>query len=180
MSTKADYSTEEWKAIAGAPMVAGLLITSADPGNPVGIAQQAMAVGNAIKQSTLGDAPDIVKAVVEGVKSGNGRPELPDIPAGDWSETNGALMTAIKSAVRTVERKSPSEVEAYKTWLAVVAAKVSWATKEVGVRGPLVKADEEVALEQLADVLKMVWMASASRPPARRTGSIARRASQHS
>ena len=156
MSTRTDYSAEEWKAISAAPVAAGLLVTLADPSGPVGIAKEAMAVGKAITQSELGDAPEIVKALAEAVKSGGGRPELPDVPTGDRAETKNALIAAIKTAVRTVESKSPGEVEAYKKWLASVAAKVSQASKEggfLGVGGTLVSADEEGALKQLADVL---------------------------
>jgi hypothetical protein len=156
MSKKTDYSAEEWKAISGAPVAAGLLITLADASGPVGIAKEAVAVGKAIRQSALGDAPEIVKALAEAVKSGEGRPELPDVPTGDRAEATDALFAALKSAVRTVERKSPDEVEAYKTWLASVAAKVSQASKEGGFRGfggVLVSVDEERALNQLADIL---------------------------
>jgi hypothetical protein len=91
MSTKNDYSAEEWKAISAAPVAAGLLITLSDASGPVGIAKEAMAVGKAISDSALGDAPEIVKSVGESVRSGGGRPELPDVPHGDRAKTKEAL-----------------------------------------------------------------------------------------
>jgi hypothetical protein len=72
MSNKANYSAEEWKAISAAPVAAGLLITLSDASGPVGIAKEAMAVGKAITDSARGDAPEIVKALAETVKSGGG------------------------------------------------------------------------------------------------------------
>jgi hypothetical protein len=156
MSTKTDYSAEEWKAISGAPVAAGLFVTLADASGPVGVAKEALAVGKAIAQSALGDAPEIVKALAESVKGKEGRPELPDVPTGDRTQTKNALIDAIKAAVRAVEGKSPNEVEGYKTWLASVAAKVAQAAKEggfLGIGGTLVSRDEEEALKQLADVL---------------------------
>jgi hypothetical protein len=156
MSKKTDYSAEEWKAISGAPVAAGLLITLADASGPVGIAKEAMAVGKAITQSELGDAPEIVKALAENVKSGEGRPELPDVPTGDRTQTKNALIGAIKTAVRAVETKSPAEAEGYKKWVASIATKVSQASKEggfLGFGGTLVSGEEEDALKQLADVL---------------------------
>jgi hypothetical protein len=90
------------------------------------------------------------------VRNGDGRPELPDVPPGDRTQTQNALIGAIKAAVRAVEGKSPSEVEAYKAWLASVAAKMSHASKEgafVGFGGPLPSGEEEEALKQLASVL---------------------------
>ena len=155
MSTKTDYSVAEWKAISGAPVAAGLFLTLADASAPAGVDKEAMAVGWAIARSALGDAPEIVRALAESVKGGGGRPELPDLPTGDRTQTKKALIGAVKTAVRAVENKSPSEVEGYKTWLAAVAAKVSQASKEgfVGIGGALLSREEEEALKQLAAVL---------------------------
>jgi hypothetical protein len=156
MSSKNDYSAEEWKAISAAPVAAGLLITLSDASGLVGIAKEAMAAGKAITESVVSDAPEIVKALAESVKSGGGRPELPDVPKGDREQTKSALIGAIKSAVEAVESKSPAEAHAYKTWLVSVAEKVSQASKEggfLGIGGTVVSSSEQEALEQLAGVL---------------------------
>jgi len=115
-----------------------------------------VAVGRAITESARGDAPEIVRALAENVKSGSGRPEMPEVPAGDRTRTKTALIDAIRTAVRAVETKSPGEAEAFKTWIASVAAKVSHASKEggfLGFGGKEVSSEEEEALRQLADVL---------------------------
>lgn len=157
MSKKTDYSAEEWKAISGAPVAAGLLITLADASGPVGIAKEALAVGKAIAQSSAsGNAPEIAKSIAENVKSGGGRPELPDLPAGDRAQTKDALIGAIKAAVQAVENKSPGEAETYKAWLASIAAAVSRASKEggfLGFGGTTVSRDEEEAINRLAEAL---------------------------
>jgi hypothetical protein len=156
MSTKIDYSAEEWKAISGAPVAAGMFITLSDASGLVGIAKEAMAVGTAISQSASGDAPEIVKALAENVKRGGGRPEMPDVPAGDRAQAKLALIGAIQTAVRAVERKSPGEADGYKTWLKSVAARVAHAAKEggfFGVGGTLVSKEEEEALSQLTEIL---------------------------
>jgi hypothetical protein len=155
MSTKSDYSAEEWKAISGAPVAAGLFVALADASGPVGAAREALAVGQAISQAASGDTPEVVKSLAENVKSA-GRPVLPDVPAGDRAQTRDALIGTIKTAVQAVESKSPAEAEAYKSWLTSVATKVSRASKEGGFLGfggtPVSKSEEE-ALKQLADVL---------------------------
>lgn len=156
MSTKMDYTDDEWNAISGAPVAAGLLITLADASGPVGIAREALAVGKAIAQSATGDAPEVVKAVAHHVKHEGGRPQMPDVPAGDRAQTKNALISAVRKAVRAVEDKSPGEAEAYKTWLASVAARVSQASKEggfLGFGGTVVSSAEEESLRELADVL---------------------------
>ena len=156
MSTRTHYSDAEWKAISAAPVAAGLLITLSDASGPVGIAKEAVAVGSAITQSASGDVPEIIKALAESVKSGGGRPELPDVPSGDRTQAKNALIGAIKTAVSAVQSKSPGEVDGFKAWLASVAAKVAQASKEggfLGFGGTVVSADEEAALNQLADLL---------------------------
>jgi hypothetical protein len=156
MSTMKDYNAEEWKAISAAPVAAGLLITLSDASGPVGIAKEAMAVGKAITSAASGDTPEIVRALAESVKTGGGRPEMPDVPTGDRAKAKDALLGTIKSAVSAIETKSASEVAAYKTWLVSVATKVSEASKEggfLGIGGTLVSGDEQNALRQLSDML---------------------------
>lgn len=155
MSTKNDYTSEEWKAIASAPVAAGMFITLADASGPVGIAKEAMAVGRAITDAAQGPAPEIVKAIATSMKD-SGRPETPDIPISNRAKSKLALTNTIKSAVDAVERHSPSEVEPYKAWLAAVAKKVAEASKEggfLGMGGTLVSQKEEEALKELDAVL---------------------------
>ena len=156
MSTKNDYSAEEWKAIASAPVAAGMFITLADTSGPVGIAKEAMAVGRAITDAAQGQTPEIVKSIATSMKD-NGRPETPDIPMmSNRANSKLALTNTIKSAVDAVERHSPAEVEPYKAWLAAVAKKVAEASKEggfLGIGGTLVSQKEEEALKELDAVL---------------------------
>jgi hypothetical protein len=124
MSTRNDYSADEWKLIAAAPAAAGLAITLSDRTRVVGSADGATVVGNAIARSALGDAPEIVKVLATRVKSQNGRADLPEMPVGSRTQTRDALIAIVRRAVRAVETISPAEVEPFKTWLASVAAKV--------------------------------------------------------
>jgi hypothetical protein len=155
MSTKNDYSTAEWKAIASAPVAAGLFITLSDTSGPIGLVKEAMAVGKAITDAAQAEAPEIVRAVAASVKD-SGRPETPDVPMGNRAQSKAALTNTIRSAVDAVERHSPSEAQAYKTWLASVAKKVAEASKEGGflnMGGTLVSSKEEEALKELTQVL---------------------------
>jgi hypothetical protein len=155
MSTKNDYSTSEWKAIASAPVAAGLFITLSDTSGPIGIAKEALAVGRAITDAAQGQTPEIVKAIAMGMKD-NGRPETPDMPMGNRAKSKEALTSTIRSAVDAVERHSPSEAQAYKTWLASIARRVAEASKEGGflnMGGTLVSSKEEEALKELTEVL---------------------------
>ncbi len=156
MSTRTNYSDEEWKAISGSPVAAGLLITLADASGPAGIAKEALAVGRTITESATGEAPEIVRALAEDVKSRGGRPDLPELPSGDRMQTKNALIGLITTAVHAVERTSPAEADAYKQWLASLASKVAQASKEggfLGFGGIVVSPEEGAALKQLDEVL---------------------------
>jgi hypothetical protein len=156
MSTKAHYSEAEWKAISSAPAAASLFITLGDPNRPTGFAKEALAVGQAIARTASGDAPEFVRALAAHVRKKGGLPELPDVPSGDRAQTQSALLDGLRTAVRAVESQSPGEVEAYKTWLASVTAKVaqpSTACGRVGVGGILVCPAGQEALRQLAAIL---------------------------
>ena len=43
MTTKADYTDEEWEALRRAPLVAGLAVSFADPGGPIELTKESMA-----------------------------------------------------------------------------------------------------------------------------------------
>ena len=156
MSTKSDYSAEEWKAISGAPVAAGLFMTLSEMSGPLGIAREAMVAERAILASARGDPPEIVRSLAESVTTGGGPAELPDLPAGDCAQTRAALISAVANAVEAVARRSPSEVEAFKACLASVAARVAQASKNGGVFGlgsTVVSRQEQEAVTRLADVL---------------------------
>jgi hypothetical protein len=155
MSTKNDYSAEEWKAIAAAPVAAGLFISLSDAGGPVGSAKEALAVGRAITESAA-SGPEIVKALADSIRSAGDRPELPEVPKGDRATMKAALLSQLTTAATAVASKSPAEADAYNMWLYSVATKVSEAAKEggfLGFGGTLVSDEEREGLRQLAETL---------------------------
>ena len=44
MTTKADYTDEEWVALRRAPLLAGLAVSLADPGGPIELTKEALAI----------------------------------------------------------------------------------------------------------------------------------------
>jgi len=158
MSKKSDYSPEEWKSITGAPYLAGLFITMADPSGIGGVMKEAMAVGKAVAEAGANNQTEVIKSLVEGLKEAGfkAKAELPDVPKGDLAAAKAATFDHVQKAISALSAKSPSEVEAYKTWLMTAAKKVSEAAKEggfLGFGGTLVSDKEQAALKELADKL---------------------------
>ena len=158
MSKKSDYSPEEWKSITGAPCLAGLFITMADPSSIGGVMKEALAVGKAVAEAGANSQTEVITSLVEGLKEAGfkAKAELPDVPKGDVAAAKAATFDHVQKAITALSAKSPSEVEAYKTWLMTAAKKVSEAAKEggfLGFGGTLVSDKEQAALKELADKL---------------------------
>jgi hypothetical protein len=152
MSTKNDYSADEWMAISAAPAAAGLAITLFDFSGTVRNAEdEDMDTVAKTVTRALVDAPEIVRVVAE-LLSGSSQPALPALPAGDRLHTREALISIVRMAVHAIEMKSPAEVEAFKAWLASVAAKVCHATSR-GRGRTHVSCDQQDTINRLAEVL---------------------------
>ena len=51
MSTKADFSADEWDLLRTAPLMASILVVAASPSGPVGLVQESTAAGKMIIQT---------------------------------------------------------------------------------------------------------------------------------
>lgn len=154
MATQTDFGADEWKAIVGAPVAAGLLITMADVSGPVGIAKEAMAVSKAIAETSTTASVDVVKAIGESVKAA-GRLETPALPS-DKTAVKAALIDIVRRGVAAVAAKSPGEADGYKRFVLEVAKKSAEASKEggfLGIGGTQVSDAESAALKELSAAL---------------------------
>lgn len=152
MSTRDDYSADEWTAISAAPVAAGLVFVLSDVRGGIGGTPDTPVVPSAILQSTWSGAPEIVTVLIENVKRGAGHPELPELPRSDRAHAKEALIGTVRTAVRVIERKSPAEAELFKAWLASVAARVCHAGQPRG-GGAHVSRDKQDTIDRLAVVL---------------------------
>jgi hypothetical protein len=152
MSTRNDYSADEWTAIAAAPAAAGLALTIANSSNPADASRITTVVGRAIAGSALVGAPEIVRVLADCIKSEIDRQRLRGGPAADRAETKDALIGTVQIAVRAIERRSPGELEWFKAWLASVAAR-AWHAANPGVGDMQRSCDGQDAICRLADVL---------------------------
>jgi hypothetical protein len=164
MSTMNDYSAAEWTAISTAPGAVGLALTLSDFGRSTADADETTMPARAITGELL-KAPEIVRAVAERFSAG-GRPEPPVLQEDKPVHSREALIATVRSAVRAIEMKSPTEVEAFKAWLASFAAKLCHATGPGG-GGTQVSHERQQTIDRLAEVLAVAWQ---SRGPARKKG----------
>lgn len=138
MTTKSDFSEEEWTRIVRAPFVAGLAIALADPGGPIEAAKESMAM---IKSATNPSSREQLVAEValdiqaEAQQKRNPlkgyRPTSPGTaPSGDQVLVELRAVHAIVAA-----RATPEETAAFGQWLVDSAQAAADAAKEGGFMG---------------------------------------------
>jgi hypothetical protein len=157
MTTKADFTEDEWTRLKRGPFIAGLAISIADPGGPI----------EAIKETAAA-----LKTVTGATES---RGELVGALAGDVTaearerknplagfRPKGALAgQEILDELRGVnaivsEKATAEEADAYRGWLLAAARESADAAKEGGFLGfhaERVSEGEQRMLDQLAGVL---------------------------
>ena len=151
MSTKADYSANEWDLLRTAPMMAAILVVAASPSGLVGLVQESAAAGKMILEAADSAKTPLLKSLAEDMKSSFAIPKTPP----------GASPTAVQSAAteilqRTSEllgkKATPEEATEMKQWLAQIAQKTAEATKEggfLGFGGTLVSDEEKAAIAKV-------------------------------
>jgi hypothetical protein len=58
MTTKADFSADEWATLVRSPMVAGMAITLADPGGPIEVVKETSAIVKIVTSSSSDQRDD--------------------------------------------------------------------------------------------------------------------------
>ena len=155
MSTKADFSADEWDLLRSSPMMAGMLVVAASPSGPVGLVQESAATSKMILGAATTAQTPLLKALSEDMKSSMSIPKAPP----------GATPTAIQDAATEILRRTsellskkatPEESAEFKQWLAKVAQSTAEATTEggfLGFGGTLVTEEEKAAVAKVGSTL---------------------------
>ena len=159
MTTKADFTDEEWMRLKRAPFVAGMAITLSDPGGPIELVHETAAtvkvVANAASQADRGDLVTALAGEVAGESHKHHN------PLGDF-KPRGALagqqiLEELAAVNATVSAKaSADDADAYRAWLQDAAREAADAAKEGGFMGfhaVRVSEGEQRMLDKLAETL---------------------------
>lgn len=158
MSTKTDYTEEEWAALRRAPLVAGLAVSLADPGSPVGSVKEALATSKAISEAPAEGGNELIGAVAADVRA---QAQDRKNPMGDLKLDPKDAKQQAREAVASVNdilaaKSTPEEADGYKRWLLDAARRTADAAKEggfLGVGGERVSEREKATLDELAGAL---------------------------
>ena len=153
MTSKQDFTDEEWIRLRRAPLVAGVAISLADPGGPIEIAKETMAT---LRSATLPPSQEeLLAAVALDVQA---LAQHKQNPLGDFKPRGGQqVLEELKAVNQLVTAKAtPEEAEAFRGWLLVAAQAAADAGKEggfLGFGGEQVSAGEQRMLGQVRAAL---------------------------
>jgi hypothetical protein len=154
MTTKADYTDQEWAGIVRAPILAGGYIAVSDM-SFFGMIGEMQSLVRAMHEHPAPDAAsDLIAAVLAELEDSEAAKEKLKLPETKNSATQaGQLVHQIGLDLEVLDTKStPEETRAFKEWLLGIALAVAEATKEgglLGVGAVRVSDKEQMALATL-------------------------------
>jgi hypothetical protein len=155
MTSKQDFTDEEWIRIRRAPLVAGVAISLADPGGPIEMAKETMAT---LRSATLPPSQEeLLAAVALDLQAATQHKQN---PLGDFKPRGGQqVLEELREVNELVTAKAtPEEGQAFRRWLLVAAQAAADAGKEggfMGFGGEQVSAGEQRMLDQVRATLGM-------------------------
>ena len=159
MTSKADFSDEEWTRLKRGPFVAGMAISLADPGGPIELVKETAATVKTVREAAdSGGHGELVDALAKEVVADTSQRKN---PLHDF-KPKGALagqeiLEELGEVNRIVSAKATAEeAGAYRDWLNSAAQDAANAAKEGGFLGfhaQRVSEGEQRMLDKLGEVL---------------------------
>ena len=157
MTTKSDFSDEDWTRIVRAPFVAGMAISLADPGGPIEAAKESMATMKSAtnppsREQLLTEVALDLQAMVQQHQN-----PLKGFRPNAGSDVGAQVLDELRVVQAAVAAKAtPEETAAWGQWLLATAQAAANAAKEGGFMGfgaELVSQGEQSMLDQLRSVV---------------------------
>ena len=164
MADKTSFTKDEWALLLKSPMIAGMVVTAADPSGLWGLLKELFAGGAALsKVATDANANALIKAVVADFSTSEGRSTARD---GLKAEFSGATAPEIKTksidSLRQVSAllaaKALGDAAAFKDWLRQISQSTAEAASEGGSLfggGVQVSNAEKATLGEISTALEI-------------------------
>jgi hypothetical protein len=149
MTTKSDFTDEEWTRVLRAPFVAGMAISLADPGGPIEMSKETMTT---MKSATNPPSREqLLTEIALDIQSMTQQRQSPI--SGFKPQAAQQILDELGAVSEIVTSKAtPEEAAAFKQWLLTTAQAAADAAKEGGFMGfgaVQVSEGEQKMLEQL-------------------------------
>jgi hypothetical protein len=158
MTTKADFTDEEWARLGRSPLVAGMAITLADPGGPIeALKETSAALKTVLDAAQTGKHGEFVQAVAADVAA---KAQQRENPLTGFKPKGTQAAAEILDELRAVNqllvaKTTPEETEQFREWLKEASQQTALAAKEggfLGFRAVRVSEGEQEMLDRLAEV----------------------------
>jgi len=158
MTSKADFTAEEWQRLGRAPLVAGMAISFADPGGPIEALKETNAALHTVLQAAeSGEHGELVQAVAKDVAE---QARQRHNPLAGFKPTGADARQEIEAEMRAVNallvaKATPEEADQFREWLKQSAQATALAAKEggfLGFRAERVSENEQQMLEKLGEI----------------------------
>jgi hypothetical protein len=157
MTTKADFTEEEWVKLYRAPLVAGMGASLADLGGPIEMSKESMAamrtaVTPTEEQGLLVDLSNGLKVVLEEKQN-----PMSDLKPESGTDPRQLILDELREANRIVTQKATAEeATGYRAWVLQSAKNAVEAAKEggfFGIGAVTVSAGEQTFLSEVEEML---------------------------
>jgi hypothetical protein len=160
MTTRVDFTDEEWQRLGRAPLVAGMAISFADPGGPIEAVKETNAALRTVLQAAeSGDHGDFVQGVATDVAEQARHRHNPMAgfkPRG--ADARDEILEELrKVGALLVAKTTPEEADQFREWLKQAAQSTARAAKEGGFLGfnaERVSENEQQMLETLGGIFR--------------------------
>jgi hypothetical protein len=158
MTSRADFTDEEWTRLGRAPLIAGLAISLADPGGPIeSVKEYSAALKTLLEAAREGGFGDFVQSVARDVADKAQRRENPT--AGftpDRSRPLDAILDELRAVhALLIKKATPGDVEEFREWIRMASQRAALAAREggfLGIGGERVSEREQQMLETLGEI----------------------------
>ena len=155
-----DTFGSDWERVVGAPMLAGVAVTAAEPGGLLGALRESFAVAGAMGAAKAG-GDSLVTEVAAAYETSEGRDMARDVLKAQArgkkpAEIVDAAVAELAVVSKLVAEKAPDAAPGFRAWLNAVAGKVAEAGTEggfLGFGGEKVSAAETATLDRIAAAL---------------------------
>jgi hypothetical protein len=158
MTSKSDFTQEEWERLGRAPLVAGMAISIADPGGPIeAIKESSAALRTLLDAAREGNHGEFVHAIAEDVAA---KAQKRQNPLAGFKPDNRNALPEILDELRAVnalllEKATPEEAAEFREWLKTAAQRAALSAKEggfLGIGAERVSEREQKMLDTLGEI----------------------------
>ena len=158
MTSRSDFTEDEWARLGRAPLVAGMAISVADPGGPIeAIKESSAALRTLVEAARDGGFGELVQAVAQDIAAKAQRRENP--LAGfkpDRRNQREEILDELRAVnALLLEKATPEEAADFREWLKSASQRAALAAREggfLGVGGEVVSEREQQMLDTLGEI----------------------------